>query len=272
MLTRIDLVHRRGPALLAIGKPSVLALLVLNRLKGIKSVYDAMDDFPAFYKGLSRAALRSRENQLVRKVTHLLVSSTSLKDRWSKIRADVRLVHNGLDAKITPKKRSAIAGKENIVLGYVGTIGTWFDWNWVASLAEARPLDVVRLVGPVSEPCLSGLPGNIEMLPPCDHQRALRYMQEFDVGLIPFKRNPLTDSVDPIKYYEYRALGLPVVSTNFGEMAFRDGQEGIFLSHGVGDIKVLVGKALDYNPDGEAIRQFAASNSWEVRFTGTKII
>jgi teichuronic acid biosynthesis glycosyltransferase TuaH len=34
------------------------------------------------------------------------------------------------------------------------------------------------------------------------------------VGLIPFKRNPLTHHADPIKAYEYLAAGLPVVATD----------------------------------------------------------
>ncbi len=52
-------------------------------------------------------------------------------------------------------------------------------------------------------------------------------MAEFDVGLIPFKQNALTAAVDPIKYYEYRALALPVISTDFGEMHERGDLPGL---------------------------------------------
>jgi hypothetical protein len=43
-------------------------------------------------------------------------------------------------------------------------------------------------------------------------------MRQWHAGLIPFVRNALTDSVDPVKYYEYRSCGLPVLTTLFGEM------------------------------------------------------
>lgn len=271
MLKGIDTFARQKPTLLAIGKPSVLALAVLKRLNGVKSVYDAMDDFPAFYSGFSRLAMSRREQELVRRVTCVWASSTALKQRWSEVRADVQLVHNGLDAEVLPEPRSS-AEREKRVLGYVGTIGPWFDWGWVITLAKSRPMDVVKLIGPVFAPAPCALPENIEILPPCSHQEALRAMQDFDIGLIPFKKNDLTASVDPIKYYEYRALGLPVISTDFGEMAFRGGEEGTFLSQELRDINNLVQKALLYSADNETNRQFIDSNTWEARFAATKII
>jgi hypothetical protein len=268
----IDGFVSQQPTLLAIGKPSVLALAVVKRIKGVRSVYDAMDDFPAFYSGLSRLAMRRRERQLVRNVNTVLVSSTALKQRWSGPGMDVRLVHNGLDLNVLPLPKLRDGARGTKVLGYVGTIATWFDWEWVIALAKARPSDVVRLIGPVFAPAPVALPQNIEMLPPCNHQAALVGMLDFDVGLIPFKKNVLTASVDPIKYYEYRALGLPVVSTDFGEMAFRGGEEGTFISRGVQDANGLIQSALGYSADPESVRQFAARNSWQTRFAAAEII
>lgn len=272
VLREVDTFSCQKPILLAIGKPSVLALAILNRLRGIKSVYDAMDDFPAFYSGFSRLAMSRREQELVRRVTCMITSSTALKQRWRDVRADAQLVHNGLDTEVLPVTRGRVAGREKIVLGYVGTIGFWFDWDWVITLAKVRPMDVVRLIGPVFVPAPCMLPKNIELLPPCGHQEALHAIQDFDIGLIPFKKNDLTVSVDPIKYYEYRALGLPVVSTSFGEMAFRGEEEGTFLSHDAQDVNSLVQKALLYRADNDKVRKFIASNTWGSRFTAVKII
>lgn len=72
-------------------------------------------------------------------------------------------------------------------------------------------------------------PANIKLLPECSHASAIAAMATFSVGLIPFKLNRLTASVDPIKYYEYRALGLPVLCTRFGEMALRDKEPGVWI-------------------------------------------
>ena len=272
-LKRIEAFAKLAPTLLAIGKPSVLALAVAKRLCGVPSVYDAMDDFPSFYGGLSRLAMRRRERDLVGRMTHLLVSSTALKNRWQNVRPDVHLALNALDAVVLPAPRALPSVRDsNKIFGYVGTIGSWFDWEWVMALARARRADVVRLVGPMFAPAPQSLPANIEILPPLAHPDALRVMRDFDVGLIPFKSNDLTASVDPIKYYEYHALGLPVISTEFGEMILRKEENGVFLSKGEKDLDHLIQKAMAYRADEESIRRFIACNTWAARFEALKII
>lgn len=258
--------------LLVIGKPSALALTALNKLKGCRSIYDAMDDFPAFYRGLSRLALSRREEKLVQRVSAMWVSSTELRRRWNGCRSDVQLVHNGLDTSLLPPSKQDLAIRRNKVFGYVGTIGDWFDWEWVIALAKIRPADGVRLVGPVFRTPPHALPKNVELLPPCEHEVALKAMQDFDVGLIPFKTNELTASVDPIKYYEYRALGLPMISTDFGEMRFRRDEVGMFVSKSVEDIENMAMSALLFGQDPVFTKQFAMDNSWESRFDGSKIL
>lgn len=272
LLRDIDNFVRRKNYLLVIGKPSVLALTVLKRLKGCMSLYDAMDDFPAFYTGISRVAMRWREAKLVSHVDGIWASSSVIKHRWSRIGANVQLVQNGLDAATIPMFTGRHEPTSKKILGYVGSVATWFDWDWVIALAKVRSDDVVRLIGPVSCLIPTGLPNNIEMLPACSHQMAIEAMQKFDVGLIPFKNNILTASVDPIKYYEYRTIGLPIISTCFGEMAFRFDEAGTFISQGLQDIAGLVEKALQYSATNDSIQKFRDVNTWDYRFDNANII
>ena len=252
--------------LIVVGKPSVLALKVLKSFNPKHSIYDAMDDFPAFYTGFSRVAMARRERQLVQSVEKLWVSSTALKNRWSQEKASISFVPNALDDALLPPPRNVGAERERKVLGYVGTVGAWFDWDWIRTLARLRSGDVIRIIGPVFSPAPFELPANIEMLPPCAHDIALSAMCEFDVGLIPFKKSELTISVDPIKYYEYRALGLPVVSTDFGEMKFREEAAGTFISKSPGDIGDKVVAAMAYRDSCGSSIAFIADNTWASRF------
>jgi hypothetical protein len=96
-------------------------------------------------------------------------------------------------------------------------------------------------------------------------------MSQFDVGLIPFKRSTLTSSVDPIKFYEYRALGLPVVSSAFGEMALRKECEGVYLIDRNSDMIKVVGQALANCATQENTDRFRKDNSWESRFREARI-
>ncbi|WP_241197693.1 hypothetical protein [Pseudomonas chlororaphis] len=99
--------------LIVVGKPSVLALKVLQAFKPKHSIYDAMDDFPAFYTGVSRVAMANRERQLVQAVEKVWVSSTALKSRWSQEKASVCFVPNALDdALLLPPATLARSGRE----------------------------------------------------------------------------------------------------------------------------------------------------------------
>jgi len=116
------------------------------------------------------------------------------------------------------------------------------------------------------------LPGNVHLMPACGHAEALKAMAEFHVGLIPFKKNALTASVDPIKYYEYRALGLPVISTDFGEMSLRAGERGVFITQSVSDIPAMANSAIQFDSDADDASEFAVQNIWEARFDAAKLL
>lgn len=255
-----------------IGKPSELALQVLARYPAVPSLYDAMDDFPAFYRGLSRIAMGRRERDVAARVTRISVSSTALADRFATYYLKLTPALNACAIETLPYLNAANKNLGRPVLGYVGTIGQWFDWPLVFDLAEANPSMCIRLVGPIYTLPPGPVPCNIELLPACDHATAIRFMQEFSVGLIPFKRTDLTASVDPIKYYEYRALGLPVISTCFGEMALRDGQTGVFLVDKHSDLVALVRAAIASECEIDEIQKFRTANSWDVRFDASGIL
>lgn len=268
LLLEVGIFLSKPDALVFVGKPSSLALHILTLNSSVPSFYDAMDDFPAFYVGLSRRAMERKEHAVAEKVSKIFASSTALAERFNVHSAKVSLVLNACDSDSLPKGTAAQSpiGDRQIVLGYIGTIGFWFDWQLVVAIANACPSYCIRLIGPIYTPPPSSLPANIEILPPCDHSEAMRAVQLFTVGLIPFKCVDLTASVDPIKYYEYRALSLPIISTRFGEMALRGDQNGVFLTDNSEDLVSVVARALDYNPEETEIKKFRNENSWSARF------
>lgn len=251
--------------LLVIGKPSALSIKILDEVDNCKSIYDAMDDFPAFYTGLSKASQLKNEKRIVDKVACIFASSTALEAKWRDAHENICLVKNGLDIEKLPLiKKSSTSFKK--VFGYVGAMGSWFDWSWISYLSINRPADEFHLVGPVHcKPNLK-LPFNVKFFPECNHRGALEFMAHFDVGLIPFKLNPLTMAVDPIKYYEYKALGLPVISSSFGEMRYRQKENGVFIANSVNDLSRLADSALNFKCNKNELDTFISQNSWEYRF------
>ncbi|MGY5780134.1 hypothetical protein [Rhizobium sp. LEGMi135b] len=261
-----------GDALIAVGKPSLLANLLVSEHPNIPSLYDAMDEFPAFYNGLSKAVMRRRERNLAGKCRYMWVSSTRLHAQWSKLRSDLSFVPNGLEPALYSGRNKVRNNESRKIFGYIGTIAKWFDWEWVIELANARPNDIVRLIGPLFVPAPGSLPANIELLPPCAHEQAINAMASFDVGIIPFKNNPLTASVDPIKFYEYRAMTLPVISTDFGEMSLRRGSQGTFISRSLEDIEHLARDALLHQDSPEFAQTFIRENGWPQRFDSSNLL
>ena len=262
----------RGNGAIAVGKPSELALRVLQRHPAVRSLFDAMDDYPAFYEGQARRAMELRTNRIASLVSRILISSTALIPRFKEFQSKSLLVSNAFDADDLPSIESTRHDRSPAVLGYVGTIGHWFDWSLVCSLAQASPLARIRLIGPVHARPPRALPGNVELLPARGHGAAIQAMQGFAAGLIPFKATELTRSVDPIKYYEYRALGLPVISSRFGEMSLREREPGVFLVEEGPGLASNVQSALGHRYDSHEILAFRKANSWTARFDASRIL
>lgn len=253
--------------ILGIGKPPAFALRILARRRFSSSFYDAMDNYPAFYKGCSRIAMAKRERQVIREVSMILTSSSALQDRLQRLTDDVRHMPNACAVDRLPGMASMRRRKkqEVPVMGYVGTIGSWFDWKMVIGLARSNPDATVRLVGPV----FGGrprLPSNISLEPAVSHAEAITALEQFSIGLIPFKKTTLTAFVDPIKFYEYRAMGLPIISSDFGEMALRKNSAGIYLVGRDSNMAEVVNQALMYEATRESIVRFREKNSWDARF------
>lgn len=256
----------RGPCFIGVGKPSELALRIVGMFPNVISFYDAMDDFPLFYSGWSRSAFASRERRLAAAVGQILVSSIELQRKFSAFGQKATLASNACATEILPSNPCLVPSEGRPVFGYVGTLAQWFDWDLVLALARARPDAELRLIGPMLRPPPDEIPANVSIMPACSHPDAIIAMSSFSVGLIPFKCNGLTKSVDPIKYYEYRAMGLPVISAPFGEMAGRKNLPGVFLTFPNADLRQLTRAAQECVTSTDDISAFRDANSWDRRF------
>ncbi|MFM5191692.1 glycosyltransferase family protein [Aeromonas media] len=203
-------------ASIVIGKPCRLSLALLKARRWDFSCYDAMDDFPSFYNGLSRKHMVMMEANLTKEVDIIMCSSHELYDKF--VHDKKLLVLNACADGLT-KEEGTNKGQEHI-FGYIGTIASWFDWQWVIELASLNPASSVHLFGPVKSRVPTILPKNIILKGAIPHSQVMLEISKFDVAIIPFMVNDITKYVDPVKYYEYALAEIPIISTNFGEMAW----------------------------------------------------
>jgi hypothetical protein len=242
-----------GDGIIGVGRPSALAALALRTVPARRRFYDAMDDFPEFYRGLSRRSMRRRENEVVAGVDRVYAASDALAAKFARRGVEAVLVRNAYAMRTLPAWEPP-RGAGPVVFGYVGTVGHWFDWDVV-----------VRIVGPVYARPPRSLPGNVRLLGACPQSAAVEHLRTFSCGLIPFRKTPLTGAVDPIKYYEYRGMGLPVLSTRFGQMALRSEADGVHALEGPGGIEAVARAALAHRADAATVARFRAENDWETR-------
>ena len=248
---------------IGVGRPSDLALQALDRLKPAWSVFDAMDDFPEFYSGRARVSTDKVEREVAERVTAIVTPATALWDKFEPYGSRRVMIRNAFEMTGLPAPRRDRTPSP--VFGYVGCISAWFDWPAVERLARQRPDASIEIVGPrFSEPATR--PSNLRLFPACSHERIVEHLQRFSVGLIPFKRNRLTAGVDPIKYYAYRAMGLPVLTTRFGEMENLTGRDATFHMDGSDGLAGAAAAALATTTAPEAIARFRAAHDWNQRF------
>ena len=265
------------PLVIGVGRPSDLAREALARLDAVWTFYDAMDDFPEFYAGLARRSTGRCEQQIASAVDTVITVSSALWTKFDALGAKRQMIGNAFEMTSLPPAgaptRAATPDEaRRPVFGYVGCIASWFDWSLVCGVAEAEPDAGVHIVGPRYQAPPRHLPPNVRLFPACLHAEGVRHMASFSVGLIPFRPNRLTAGVDPIKYYGYRGMGLPVLTTAFGEMAGRHASDGgVYALDGTTGLASAAAAALAHRDAPGDLATFRDRHGWERRFADARL-
>jgi GT2 family glycosyltransferase/glycosyltransferase involved in cell wall biosynthesis len=234
---------------------------------GWRVVYDCMDDWSGFPK--IGAPLLESERKLLAEADLVTTSSEALRGTLRERGATPQLIRNAADLEhfeiSTPS--SLLAGIEKPIVGYLGAIAEWFDVDLLRAAAEARPQYQFVLVGGVFDIDVAGLERleNVQFLGEKPYALMPHYLQRFDVAIIPFRRGPLTEATDPVKFYEYLAQGKPVVTTGLPEL---DRFAGNFYpaADAAGFVE-QIDRAIAEDDDRlrEARKRIARDNSWDAR-------
>ena len=193
----------------------------LLRRTGWPALYDITDDWLlADRSPREHDRLVESERYLLDHCRRVVVCSPRLLETKSPGREDrVTLVPNAVDVHAyrgdSPRPADLPAGPAVL---YVGTLHRdRFDVDLGAALAEGlRGSATFVLVGPVAledadETLLTG--SGAVLLGSREHTTIPAYLKSADVLVVPHVVTGFTDSLDPIKVYEYLAAARPVVST-----------------------------------------------------------
>lgn len=203
----------------------------LSGMTGWATLYDITDDWAAADRAApERARIVDGEQQLLRSADQVVACSAELVRRKSPARgadrAPIVLIPNGVDTAAYqhrhPRPPDLPARK---VALYAGTLhADRFDVPLcIATARELSTSATVVLLGPNSlgdADTTALAESGVVLLGPKPYTEVPAFLQHADVLLVPHVVDEFTDSLDPIKLYEYQAAGRPVVSTPVA--GFRD--------------------------------------------------
>jgi glycosyltransferase involved in cell wall biosynthesis len=252
------------------------AEVLLAALRPEIVIYHCVDDMAA-QQGIDGPSFRASEQRFAARADLVLASAPSLAQRLGTIARNVLYLPNVADVELFSgalRDGPIDAGMAHLPsprIVFTGAlVRTKLDTELLLVLAKSRRDWSFALVGPIGpgDPradmsALAAQP-NIHLLGPRPYEELPSVLRGADAGLIPYAINQLTQSIFPMKVYEYLAAGLPVIATPLPALA---GVEGVATAADAAGIAALIEEALaEDTPERKAARACKAeAHSWELR-------
>lgn len=255
-------------------------------------IYDITDDWISLDQPQRlRELVTAQDAALCRRADAVIVCSTHLQEMKRPLATNLHLIPNGVDAAHYDHVRHLNGSRPNLpeaakqwpgpVLGYTGTIHP--DRLNVPLTADlARQMEnhpklrdgSIVLIGPnllgEKDRALLQSTGRVVFQSPIPYKELPQWMAAFDACIVPHVVSDFTESLNPIKLWEYLAAGLPIVSTPVA--GFRDYPKLVNLASDAASFAAAAAGAMEEHgaADGETLAQerqaVARQHSWPARF------
>jgi glycosyltransferase involved in cell wall biosynthesis len=174
---------------------------------------------------------REEEQRLMCKANAVFCVSEGLIRKHRALNRNTYLLPNGVDLEMfNPDAASRFPRPPDLptggrLIGFIGSINCHIDIDLLSHVAGSHPGDHLILIGPMPG-TENALPvaalkalhrlrcmRNVHVLGFRPIKRIPSYIASFDVCLIPYLKSSFNQERDPLKLYQYLAMGKPVVST-----------------------------------------------------------
>jgi glycosyltransferase involved in cell wall biosynthesis len=242
-------------------------------------LYHVVDEYTSF-QGKTPTRIRQveeQERELLALVDAVIVVSRELYEAKRPFNPNMYVVPNGVnyqaysDALAEPQLPEDLQVIRSPRLGYSGLIGDKLHLGMLKDLAQENPEWSLVFLGHVNVSkqattwqALQAMP-NVHYLGSMEWSRVPHYVKGFDVGLMPYVQDRHSETISPLKLYDYLAAGLSVVSTDIP--AAREFSPCLHLADNPRDFAQAVRVALaDTAPERrQARRKIALQHTWEAR-------
>jgi hypothetical protein len=263
--------------------PQAVALVVtplwapwLEELPFRHVVYDCIDELTVHVTRPELLPLYQEwEQRLVQRASGAVVTASRLGDALRARRPDlpVALIRNGVDVDAFQRLAASSGRPDDLprtgrpIVGFVGALYEWIDMELIRDVARRLPeLDFV-FVGPhhgrSAVTTIASLP-NVRLLGPRPYEQVPAYVNAFDACWVPFKQNAVAQAANPVKIYEYLALGKPVVCTPVADTDSFGGLVDVVRTADEAAERLQAASGLPASA-AAARSEFARRNTWAVR-------
>lgn len=240
-----------------------------------KLIYDCMDDVLAFPRNAKRIdLLMASENELIKSSSLVFCSSANLRDKLI-LRAGhpekYSVIYNAFEpSAFSSNPASTVPDKigRTFVLGYIGTISSWLDFDVLIKIVDHFEAVEIHLMGPIENLGMA-MPQHerIKFIGAVRHEEIQTFVSGFDALMMPFQVTELIQSVDPVKLYEYVFFDKPIVSVSYPEIERFSDFVDFYTDHS--GLILIINRYLTEGfrkkySDNERL-QFISSNTWSDR-------
>lgn len=243
-------------------------------------IFDSVDNWlehSAYLKLISRQKLKNNYKKIADRADLIFTVSRELIDFYQSLKrkSNIFWIPNGVDFDYyndekNLRQKTELDNEQRKIIGYLGTIQDRVNIDLIKYIAEKNSDMLVALCGPVWKSVrreihlkLKPLP-NVKLFGRIPYQSAPAYINRFSVGIIPHRLDKFIASTNPMKLYDYLALGKPVVSTaGAGVDVFKD---IIHIAKSPAEFNKLIQKSFHDDPNLAKKRITAArENDWQSR-------
>lgn len=243
---------------------------LLSRLRKKLVLYD-FNDHPLQFSGAPEWAAPYLRRTLAQAQGVFVVSEFYRRTLAAETDRPLILLGNGVEMAHfeTPRALPAdLAALPRPLIGYVGLLSHFLDFDVLEALRRNRRGGTVVLVGPGTPATDAAVAefarrDGVAVLGPRPYADVPAYMQGLDVGLIPFRADDaFVQGINPNKVYQYLAAGLPVLTTPLLDL--QESAPDLLFARGPEGFAHALGVALDGTADPVRRRALARPHDWDV--------